>query len=87
MSVDPKELALANSLVGHRIERVCWYDANPDIEWTGHEECLLLLDDGRVIRFEGIGYDSWAATISETTVADPAVRERLGLEKEEESER
>ena len=80
---DPEERAdrmreaivLVASLIGRRIERAVWFDANPDERWTTHETCELLLDDGRVIRFGSWGYDADGATIGEIDLADSVLME------------
>lgn len=62
--LDAEDTALIASLVGRTIVRAEWIDANPDDEWTGHEEAKLWLDDGRVVTFGGWGHDAWGATVS-----------------------
>lgn len=61
---------LAQSLVGHVITRVLWFDSAPNDEWTGHDTAWIWLDDGRVIEFGAWGHDAWGATMSEVRVID-----------------
>lgn len=60
------DIDLVQSLVNHVIVASEWQDdCEPgETDWTGHEYALLTLDDGRVIRFGGFGYDAWGATVS-----------------------
>lgn len=67
--LESKDIALVHSLVGHSIVAAEWLDDHPDDEWTDHEYALLTLDDGRVIRFGGWGYDAMGATVSLEKVA------------------
>lgn len=74
---------LVESLVGHRIERAEWWDADPVGEWTGHEFARLFLDDGRVVEFGGYGYDAWGGTVSEEELVNVAVCLACGKEHPE----
>ena len=63
MTVQEEDLALVESLVGRTITAAVWCDASPDDDWSGHEEATLTLDDGRMVRFSGWGYDAWGAIV------------------------
>lgn len=67
--IDPDDVALVQSLVGRTITAAKWDDpaAGDEFEWTEHEVAELTLDDGRVIRFGGWGYDAWGATVDDVT--------------------
>jgi hypothetical protein len=61
--IDDETGTLVGSLVGRTITRAEWRDVDADRGWTEHEYALLWLDDGRVVRFGGWGYDAWGATV------------------------
>jgi hypothetical protein len=65
--LDEAEVALVKSLIGRTIVAATWRDANPNHEWSNHEEALLQFDDGRIIRFGGWGYDAYGATVTEVS--------------------
>ena len=59
---DKADTELVRSMIGHTIVNAEWFVAIED--WSqGEERALLTLDDGRVIRFGGWGYDAWGATV------------------------
>lgn len=67
------EAGLARSLIGRTITDAVFFDSAPDDDWTSHEECLLWLDDGRVVSFGAWGHDAWGATLDEEDPASPEV--------------
>ena len=51
-----------DSLIGRTIVSAEMYDLNPVHDWSEHEVFYLTLDDGRVVRFGGWGYDACGGT-------------------------
>jgi hypothetical protein len=60
-----KDYQLVKSMIGRTIVDADWRDANPGEEFGEHEYAVLKLDDGRIIRFASIGYDSSAVIVGE----------------------
>lgn len=60
---NPKEEAIAATLVGRTIVEAVFVDIDPGHTWEEHEVLFLKLDDGRVVRCGGYGYDAWGATL------------------------
>jgi hypothetical protein len=60
--------ALAASMAGHRIVKAQW--TSTEDNWPQGEEVFTVwLDDGRVIRIDGWGYDAYGTTIEDVTAA------------------
>ena len=64
-SLDVGDVELVASLVGRTVVAAEWRDdCKPgDSDWTSHEYALLTLDDGRVVRFDGGGFDACGAMV------------------------